>query len=211
MATKKATAKAVPEKPKMLNPELHTEIEEICKSAARTVVVDPEMGADIPADKMGRAIDLLALSRALVRNVKADYDAKVKGIVDPFKPYADERKTITKLAEEVERKLEDGLKCLVANGLIGKDGYETKSGCRLSLVGKRELVLDDPEAIPDEFLLPRAQCLDWGAIKARIEANEKAIEAAKEAGITLQLQPLDGAHLITTYTFRTKLPDELES
>jgi hypothetical protein len=131
-------------------------------------------------------------------------------IEDPFAKYASEKKAITKQAQEIEHDLEVGLHGLVSQGLLGQAGYESKSGCRLSLVAKRELVMDDPDAVSDEFLLPRAQCLDWGKIKAAIEATEKAIEAAAAAGITLDLKnPLTGCHLTTTYTFRTKLPDEL--
>jgi hypothetical protein len=212
MATKKATKeKAVPPPapPKVLAEQLHEEIAGILKENAKVIVHD-ENAIEIPADKLGSAVDLLSLTRALVRNTEADYKAKIKNITDPFAPYTAEKKSIIKRAQEVEHDLEIGLHTLISNGVIGKDGYETKNGCRLSLVGKEELVLDDPDAIPDEFLLPRAQCLDWGKIKQSIVANNAAVEAAAAAGIELQiLNPIKGAHLTTTYTLRTKLPDEL--
>lgn len=197
---------------KVLDITLHTEIDMIAKSVQKVVEEAEDGQVFIPTDKAMRAIDLLALSRQMVRTVKADYDARTKAIVDPFKPFVTEKKRITALAEECAKQLDAGLRVLVAQGLIGTAGVDTAAGTRLSLVGKRELVMDDPMLIPDEYLLPRAQCLDWGKIKAKIEAHEKAIEAADEAGIVLTLpDPIEGAHLETHYTFRTKLPDELEN
>jgi hypothetical protein len=196
---------------KVLDLTLHNEIGLIAKSAQHLIQTEESGEVSIPADKAARAIDLLALSRQMVRTVKADYDARTKDIVDPFKPYATEKKQITALSEEIGRSIEAGLHKLVKDGLIGTGGYDTPAGTRLSLVGKRELVLDDPLLVPDEYLLPRAQCLDWNKIKTVLEANEKAVAAAKEAGVELKIHnTVDGAHLATTYTFRTKLPEELE-
>jgi hypothetical protein len=208
--SRKVVKKAEPAK--VLDVTLHNEIDLIAKATKQLVKADEDSGEiSIPSDKAARAIDLLALARQMVRTVKADYDIRTKDIVDPFKPYATEKKQITVLSEEISRSIEAGLHKLVKDGLIGTGGYDTPAGTHLSLVGKRELVMDDPLLVPDEYLLPRAQCLDWNKIQTTLEANEKAIAAAKAAGIGLTLpNTIQGVHLNTTYSFRTKLPDELE-
>lgn len=202
---KKETAAPVPH---VLLDQLHADVATIAKATQRIVVVD-EDDIEISPDNIGTAVDLLGLTRSLVRDTEADYKAKVKAIVDPFEPYQKEKKTIVKLAKEAEAALESGLHGLIHAGILTKDGYETDAGCRLSLVPRRALVIDDADKIPDEYLLPREQCIDRIKLQAKLDAIEKLKAAAIEAGVP-EPEPMDGVRMDTTYTFRTKLPDQLE-
>jgi hypothetical protein len=207
MAASKTKPKPVAPKP-LLDPQFHADIEGIVKATTKTATRGAD-GVEIAADKLDRAIDLLSLTRALVRNTEADYKVRVKEIPDPFAPYLAEKKSIIKRAQEVEHDLEDGLHGLLTAGVLTTDTVETAAGCRLSLVGKRSLVIDDATLIPDEFLLPRAQCIDIAKLSEKMMACEEMAQVAAKAGIAFNVDTPKGVHFTTTYSFRTKLPDEL--
>lgn len=204
MAKKKVAAVEAPAPQHHLDSYLHDEVASIVAAQQQLTGIKADV---LPERTVNRTVDLLALAREAQRQVDADYKARIKDIPDPFKPYADERKALTgkiaKVAEEMER---DVQRC-IADGIIPTDGIETRSGVKLSLVGRREVVIDDAALIPDEFLLPRAQCIDLGKLREFLLAEEALMEAAAKTGTLVE--PFAGAQLTTSYILRTKLPDEI--
>lgn len=179
-----------------LDPELHTEIEGLQRAIGRIIVkdeADPEV-IEIDPARVDRAVDSLALVRALVRNVDKDYKAKIEPIQKTLKPYEAERKSINSRAQEIESQLTAGFYAMIKDGTLTSDGLTSNAGSKLSLVGKDYVTIVDADKIPDKYLRPREECIDLNAVAAAIA------EGKRVAGVKIE----------TNYTFRAVVPEVIE-
>jgi hypothetical protein len=210
MATKKNAA--AQQQPKLLDECLFSEIDGLVKTAAKLIVREDESSIEIPADKIGLAIDVLSLTRLLAKKVDQESKETLAKIMEPVAERVakvnSEKKSIIGRAQEIEADVVFGLKELVKDGVLTADGAQSKSGCKITLIGSDTVVLDDASAVPDEYLLPREQCIDMSKIRA-VLAAEQAYANALPAGTVAPASNVPFAHLEKSYTFRTKVPEEV--
>lgn len=187
----------------LLSDELHAEIEGLTKLTLKTIGSEGEEN-QIPVEKLDRAVDVLTLSRALVRATETAYKAAVEPLEKQIRPYTAEKKAIVARAIVLSGEIEKGLYGLIQRGELRSDGHESKSGCRLTLVradGSPEV--KDVRRVPKHYLLPPEVRVDMKAVsEAYAAAKKRGDEDFAIPGIELA-EP--------TYTFRTKQPDYVEN
>lgn len=210
--SKKAVAEKKPEPAKILSPDLFDEIDGLVKASTKLIDREEDGTFEIQAYKIPRAVDVLSLVRALAARAdvvaKAELATILKPVEDKTKQLAAEKKSIVGRAGEIESDVVKALQALILTGHLTAEGAESPNGCKLSLIGKDAVKIYDPSIIPDEFLLPRAACIDVAKVTAMLLA-EKAYADALPEGTEAPPSKIEGAHLTKVYTFRTKVPDEV--
>lgn len=189
-----------------LDETLHDDAKGIAK-LGHELLADKEQ---MDAEDINSAIDLLALTRDLVRRVDSDYKARIAKVPDPLAPFRSERKALTDQAKEVDEALAGPLLTLRLNGTISEDAMMSHSGTRLAYVRKQRAKVADAAQVPDAWLLPREQCIDLVRVEKQLLLEQAAAAAATEAGQTPAPSAVPGVALESSYSLRTKLADELE-
>ena len=174
---------------KVLFPDLKPDVAALERNAK--AVKDIPVG-DVDEERISKVIDFLALSRDLVRRLDADYKTATKDIKAQLAPFDIERKTYKRVAEEAESIFHSVAMDYLRRYRTLPD--RTRNGTLLSLVPKKSVKIEDAGAVPDEFLLPREQCIDHAKVLAMLESGAK----------------VPGASIVEDIIFRTKLSEVLE-
>lgn len=159
-------------------------------------------------NKVGDAIECLALARDEIRQIDLQYKELTTPIADQMKPFSAERTKLKAVLEQVE----SAAKAALLDELkeAGSLPEESKNGVRLSVITKAKLLITDANKIPDRFLLPREQCIDKEALLAHLKKEREAFKVMVELTGTSKGAPktsAPGAELIDDVILSTRLPE----
>lgn len=134
--------------------------------------------ANVTADNMDAAVEVLARVREAARRLEAVHAEAVKPIKAQLKPYDSERSVLKKRLEAADKAVNERLIALYleVGDAITDRTIEGSMGSKLTFVGNGcTLEVTDADAVPDHLVMPpapRAERLNAKAIIALIESGQ---------------------------------------
>lgn len=170
----------------------------------KVVVFKPES-----LDSGINAIGFLRLSaKAVDAEAKRRADAAIPvDVAEELKTIAADKSGLTKRIAVAESSIVSALSVLVESGELEKSS-KSENGVTLTVVYKDKVEIIDADKVPDEFLFPRAQCIDTKKLGEAMAKFAEKVEAAKTLELPEPANPFaEAAKIGKSFSFTTKVPE----
>lgn len=205
---KKTQPKDAPKAEPLLDESFRNEIAALEKLSKKAVEVK---GDNATLLDLSMSVTGLTLTRNLVRDLDEARKAKAKALVpeDVAKELSRldvEAKLLKARATTLESALAAALMAEVESGRL-TENVESAEHCKLVLARKDVVVVEDVEALPDEYV---TRTPNLGKIEEALKAWQIKAEAAKVLGLPPPACPVPGAHMGKRVILTTKAPELIE-
>lgn len=162
-------------------------------------------------DLLDSAINALGFVRREMKNVEAEAKKRVDATIPidvaaKLKTLATDKSDLTSRLGVIEKRVVTVLSAALEAGELQKSN-KSEAGVTLTVVYKDKIEIVDAATIPDEFLLPRAQCIDMKKLGEALAAHANKVEAAATLELPAPPSPAPGATIGQSFSFTTKVPE----
>lgn len=195
--------------------ELVTEItEEVEVDGKKVIRLKADTSIDEPSP-LDSAITALGLLRLKAKDIATEAARRIEAaiptnVAEELSVINKDKADLTKRLGAIGTDVEVALSALVEAGTLPKSN-KAESGVTLTVVYKDKVELIDANKVPDEYLLPRAQCIDMKKLGEALTKHAEKVEAAKTLELPEPPNPLaEAAKIGKSFSFTTKVPEVVE-